>query len=90
MIVAFHLLSRSSGLERDRIYLNISQGSTRNYTWKLIDLLVSIANRHIQLTPLDQRCVGATAPFKDCTGFRDGTEISLREIPKYNWEQYFS
>jgi hypothetical protein len=45
VLIALHLVG-SSGSERDRINLNIYQGSTRNDTWKLIDLLVSVANRY--------------------------------------------
>jgi hypothetical protein len=52
VLIALHHLSENSGLERDRIHLNVSQGPTHDYTWKLIDLLVSVANRYIKLPPL--------------------------------------
>ena len=34
-----------------------------------------MANRYIQLSPLGQRCVGATTPFYGCVRFLDGTDV---------------
>jgi hypothetical protein len=87
VLIALHHLNRSSRSERGRINLNISQGSTHNDTWKLIDLLVNVANRYIWLSPVGQRCVGATTPFDGCIGFLDGTDIPLKERPRHTWER---
>jgi len=72
VLIALHRLGGSSRLKRDRIHLNISQGSTRDCTWKLINLLVSVANRYIQLPTLGQRCVGATTSFNGSSDFLMG------------------
>ena len=94
--------AEGGGVERHRISLNISYGSTRVYLWRLIDVLCMLAPEVICWPNQTTRRENAIARknsgfnsiaaevFNDCIGYVDGSVIILRDKPLVDHQAYFS
>ena len=94
--------AEGGGVERHRISLNISYGSTRVYLWRLIEVLCILAPDVIRWPTPALRRENAIARermgfnsiaaevFNDCIGYVDGSVIILRDKPLVDHQAYFS
>jgi hypothetical protein len=92
-VALYEFGSDGNDRERDRVALNISSGSTYDYTNRVVDLLLELAPAYIRWPPHAERISKSHNQhpiFRTAVGFLDGSELPLRFRPKNYSETYFS